>query len=217
MRATLGGASAHGVLVHHAATHPDFRRRGLLAQAIEGLAGRTHESGASFAIAVVNQNSVETFVGTGGFTALRPLSVRLALGPLALRDAAEAPLDFAPQHDRAWLAWRLAASGAGYAIRRRGARVEIWGNSGLLGIPVLLGDASADAVEPHLPTSAPRSPLRLWVGRDAARRIAAPLAIELPLALRPSPLHLVFRPLAPGATTPRPDRLRFEALDFDAW
>jgi hypothetical protein len=48
MRATLGGASAHGVLVHHAATHPDFRRRGLLAQAIEGLAAartsRAHRS-----------------------------------------------------------------------------------------------------------------------------------------------------------------------------
>jgi hypothetical protein len=217
LRATLRGAAVTGVLVHHAATHAAFRRRGLLLQAIEALLARAHDAGAAFALAVVNRNSVRAFVGAGGFVALQPLTVRLALGSLRLGAPAESPVDFAPHHDPGWLAWRLAAPGARYAVRRSGPCAEIWSDSGLFGVPVLLGDVPSDAVASRLPDFASRSPLRLWAGRDPARRLAAPLSVALPLALRPSPLHLVFRPLEAGGVVPAPDRVRFDGLDFDAW
>jgi hypothetical protein len=217
LRATFGGRTSTGILIHHAATHPEFRRRGLLGRAIDALAASARAAGAAFAVAVLNQNSVSTFLGRGGFAALRPLSARLAFGPLELREAAPRPLDCVPLRDPDWLAWRLAAPGARYAIRRRGRRTEIWADSGVLGIPVLLGDAPADAIDARLTAFASRTPLRLWVGRDPDGRLAAPLSIDLPLALRPSPLHLVFRPLAEGAAAPAPERIRFDALDFDAW
>jgi hypothetical protein len=217
MRATFRGVDVSGILIHHAATHADFRRRGLLARAIEALVEGARAGGAAFAVAVVNDRSVRTFVGAGGFARLGPLAARLALGALGLRAAGAAgpPPDFEPRRDPAWLAWRLAAPGSCYAARCGGAGAEVWTDSGTAGIPVLLGDAPLAATE-ALPRFHSRMPLRLWVGRDAARRLAAPLAVDLPLRLRPSPLHLVFRPLG-SAAPPAPDRVRFDALDFDAW
>lgn len=217
-RVREGTDPVHGVLVHHAATHPEHRGRGLLVQLVEAMLARAAATGAAFAVAVVNQNSVGAFVKRLGFTALRPLSVRIGLGPLPRRDPAGAPPpEFEPVRSPEWLAWRLAPPGRPYRMRSAGERCEIWADSGLLGTPILIGEAPAAAIREPLPAFASRSPLRAWAGLDPARRFRGTLHAELPLALRPSPLHFVFRALAAGVVPPAPDRVRFDALDFDAW
>ena len=217
-RLRAGGAPAPGILVHHAATDPAFRGRGLLVQLVEAAAARAAAAGAAFAVAVVNQNSFRAFVERLGFTAVRPLSVRVGVGPLPRRGPGAPPPDFEPVRDPAWLAWRLAAPGSPYRERRRAGVCELWADSGLFGIPVLVGEVEdAAAAGLRLPPFAALSPLRAWVGVDGARRFRARPYVELPLRLRPSPLQLVFRPLAPGVVPPAPERVRFEAIDFDAW
>ena len=217
-RVREGADPVRGALVHHAATHPEYRGRGLLVQLVEAMLARAAETGAAFAVAVVNQNSVGAFVNRLGFTALRPLSVRIGLGPLPRRDpTGSPPPDFEPMRSPEWLAWRLAPPGRPYRMRRAGEACEIWADSGLLGTPILIGEAPAAAIAEPLAAFASRSPLRAWAGLDPARRFRGTLHAELPLALRPSPLHLVFRALAAGVVPPAPDRVRFDALDFDAW
>jgi hypothetical protein len=166
----------------------------------------------------VNRNSFRAFVDRLRFAAVRPLSVRVGVGPLPRRDPASPTAAFEPVRDPAWLAWRLAAPGSPYSARRRAGRCELWGDSGLLGIPMLLGEEpDVGSALPRLRPFATRSPLRAFVGLDPARRFGARPYAELPVRLRPSPLQLVFRPLAPGVEPPAPGRVRFEALDFDAW
>lgn len=208
---------ARGLLIHHAATDAAFRRRGLLVQLVEAALAHGRASGAAFAIAVVNQNSVHAFVHKLGFAALGPLDVRVAIGSPRPRAADAAGLDFAPLHDDAWLAWRLAPPGAPYRTRRRGDAIEIWGDSGILGIPILLGEESAARSAIAWPAERVRPLVHAFAGLDPVRRRGALRSLPVPLAVRPSPLHLVFRPLADGIRAPRAGAIRFDALDFDAW
>ncbi|MCU0668856.1 MAG: GNAT family N-acetyltransferase [Myxococcota bacterium] len=216
-RLAADAAPARGILVHHAATSAAFRRRGLLVRLVEAALAHAHGSGAAFAVAVVNQNSVDAFVRKLGFAALGTLDVRVALGPPPARDARAIALDFEPVHDAAWLAWRLAPPGSPYRTRLRGDAIEVWGDSGILGIPVLLGEEPAARRGLAWPAPITRPLAHAWAGLDPLRRHRALLSLPVPLALRPSPLHLVFRPLAVGVRTPRAGAIRFEALDFDAW
>lgn len=205
-----------GVLIHHAATDEAFRGRGLLVDLIDATLDRAASKGATFAVAVLNANSFHAFVRRAGFTALGPLSVRVGLGAVPARDPNGVSPTFEPAHDAAWLAWRLAAPGSPYRARPRSTGVELWADSGAFGIPVLIGEADAETVE-HLPPRATRSPLRAFVGLDAARAFRGSAYLSVPLRLRPSPLQLVFRPLAPTVVPPDPGHVRFEAIDFDAW
>lgn len=216
-RLAAGAPPERGVLIHHAATDTAFRGRGLLVALIEAAVSRAAAAGAAFAVAVLNANSFHAFVRRAGFTALGPLSVRVGMGALPARDPSASRPDFECERDPAWLAWRLAAPGAPYRSRRRRAGVEIWADSGSFGIPVLLADAADAAAAERLRSFAPRAPLRTFVGLDPARRFRRSAYVEVPLRLRPSPLQLVFRPLAPAVVAPEPTRVRFEALDFDAW
>jgi GNAT superfamily N-acetyltransferase len=216
-RLAAGAPPARGVLIHHAATDAAFRGRGLLVELIEAALSRAAAVGAEFAVAVLNANSFHAFVRRAGFTALGPLSVRVGVGPLPLRDPAAPRPDFEPVREPAWLAWRLAAPGSPYRARRRSTGFELWADSGSFGIPVLVGEEADAAAGERLQPFAARSPLRSFVGLDAARRFRGTAYVELPLRLRPSPLQLVFRPLAPAVVSPDPARVRFEALDFDAW
>jgi hypothetical protein len=200
-----------GILVHHAATAPAYRGRGLLVRAIEALLARAAEEGAAFAVAVLNANSFPGFVRRAGFTALGPLSVRVGVGEPPPRDAS-ARIAFETVRDAAWLAWRLAPPGSPYRARA----AEVWRPAAAFGIPVLLGTTPEGAAR-ALPRFAPRTPLRAFVGLDPARRFGGRAYVDVPLRFRPSPLELVFRPLAPGLAPPARASVRFEALDFDAW
>ncbi len=204
-----------GVLVQHAATDASHRRRGLLGDLTERMLARASDDGASFAIAVLNRHSLGVFLDRLGFHNLQPLSVRFGIGalPPSQRDTLE--MEFAPLHEPEWLAWRLAVPGNVYREQRSGGLRTLWADSEILGTPVLLGDLPASA--PALPPLTTRSPLRAWVGRDPGRRFGGRPYLPVPLAIRPSPLHLVFRSLSTEITVPRAKRLRFEAIDFDAW
>jgi hypothetical protein len=80
---------------------------------------------------------------------------------------------------------------------------------------VLRMEIASGAVDlPDLPR-ADRAPLRLWLGRRADA--AAVGGVSIPMRLRPSPLELIHRSLDERTPTPDPDRIHFEALDFDAY
>lgn len=218
LRARIAGSAEpqRGLLVHHAATRAAFRGRGLLVALVEAALARGVAAGAAFAVAVVNRNSFGAFTKRLGFAPLRPLSVRLGPGRLPARDPSGPPPAFETVRDPDWLAWRLAPPVAPYRVERCDGRAVVWADSGTARIPVALAEADADAL-PALAPFGGFAPLRLWVGRDAARRFRPRPWLELPLALRPSPLQLVFRPLDPAVPVPAAEHVRFEAIDFDAW
>jgi len=213
LRARLFGDCVRGVLSLNAATHPNVQRSGVYFE----LARRTYElareQGCSFGIAVTNDRSTPGFVKQVGFERLRSLEARLGLAsPRGVPGAPEAEVE------RIWdqrsAAWRLACPTRRYALRSRGDELQVEGETGVPGIRVVLGTLPRDLCkEARSRVGLGARPLRLWIGCDPALRV--PASLPIPMRLRASPLHLIFKDLTGQDRQPDPGRVRWHALDFD--
>jgi hypothetical protein len=213
LRARLFGECVRGVLSLNAATHPSAQRSGVYFE----LARRTYElaseQGYSFGIAVTNDRSTPGFVKRVGFDRLGSLEARLGLAsPRGVPGAPEAELE------RIWdersAAWRLACPTRHYALRSRGDTLQVEGETGVPGIRVVLGALPRDlCAEAPDPVWLGTRPLRLWIGCDPA--LCVPASLPIPMRLRASPLHLIFKDLTGRDRRPDPGRIRWHALDFD--
>ncbi|HYO58518.1 hypothetical protein, partial [Archangium sp.] len=121
--------------------------------------------------------------------------------------------------DRELLAWRLANPSRAYRLRQRGESVRVEAPTGKAGIQAILGDFPRPLCPTSLEHTAPFSPnpVRLWLGIDPSRRFQRSLYPPIPERLRPSPLNLIYRDLSGKRPSLDVSRLRFRALDFDAY
>ncbi len=229
LRARIQGEIDRGVIVGNVATDPSLAGRGLFTRLLEAGLELATSRGFGFAVAVPNAQSVGAFVKRTGFTALGPLDARIAIGSPP-PPSAPAQLDF----ERTWscrsLRWRLEHPGGHYGWHQRKGRLVVTADTGKLGIRVELASLDPAELEPLGESislgeremgkaSGPlsRLPVHLYVGLDPRRHWRARPAINLPLRMRPAPLHLVVRDLK---GTQRPfvrETTLFRAIDFDAY
>ncbi|ATB28447.1 GNAT family N-acetyltransferase [Melittangium boletus] len=217
VRARVDGRLERGVLSLNTATHPDHQGKKLFTRLAEATYEEAAAQGYSFVIGVANANSTPGFTRKLGFQLLAPLEARLGVGPLP-------PLDetFTPGFEVSWdlttLAWRLGNPSRAYRVRMHGPSSQVEASTGRYGIQALLGEfpsalcpARGDGALPVL------NPVRLWLGLEPGRRFSRSLYQTLPERLRPSPLNLIYRDLTGKRPSLDVTRLRFRALDFDAY
>lgn len=214
-RARHHGVEELGVQPQHAVTDPGHRGRGLFVSLVGMVLERAAAAGYRFAVMPANAASFPLFVQRLGFRPVRPLDVRVGVGPLPQpRDEPAVGLDF----ERVWsaeaLAWRLARPDLPYRALRGRDRARIFSTS-VAGIPVELGSYPLAHVPESLPAASPWHPLRAWIGLDPRRRWWGRPFVNVPLRLRPAPLHLVFRDLTDAGRRLDPDRVRADMLDYD--
>lgn len=215
IEARLFGKPARGVMSLNAGTHPDHHRKGLYFRAARLTYDLAREQGYDFGISVTNANSTRGFIRHVGFHLVRPLDARLGIGPVGRRSES-AEVDIERNWTPETLAWRLAHPLNGYRYEQRGERTVVLGPAGKAGIQVILGELGPGQVPTGLDNaSLGINPLRLWVGIDPDLSPAWPPYIDLPLALRPSPLNLIFCDLTGKGRTLDPARVRWTGLDFD--
>jgi GNAT superfamily N-acetyltransferase len=197
------------------ATHPDHKGRGLFTRLAERTFALAKDDGVSEIIGIANSSSMPGFVSRLGFTACGPLEARLVWGV-----PRHAPDPARPSWQREWepesLRWRVRNPRSRYRVETRSGWRSILAATGWPGIQALLRvEIASGAVDlPDLPRAA-RAPIRLWLGRRADA--AAVGGVSIPKRLRPSPLEVIHRSLDERMSPPDPDRLHFEALDFDAY
>lgn len=214
--ARIAGREARGLLSLHTATHPDYRGRGLFPQLAEATYRAGADAGFEFVVGVANAASTQGFTGRLGFQLVRPLDVRAGFGAAAAPVAA-GEMDFERVWDEPALSWRLSCPARSYRRAGDPSRPVLYAPTGRLGIWVELDRPPEGAsVRALQPLRAPH-PLRLWIGLDPARAWAGSSYLTLPMRLRPSPLHLIFRDLTGAERRLDADRVRFAALDFDAY
>jgi hypothetical protein len=165
-----------------------------------------------FAVAVSNASSTPAFLRKLDFQLVRPLEAKLGVG------ASPPPeRDVTPCFQRLWsseaLAWRVRTPGRRYGIR--GDTLLASGAAPGVAAELVRLDASAEDLGPM--PAPPRTPLRLWVGIDPRRDWSRSRYLDIPGRLRPSPLNLVYRPLGEQRAPLDPDRVRIDAIDFDAY
>lgn len=215
-RAHVNGAPAPVLLSLNTATHPAHQGKGLFTR----LAALTYQAGAELGYhgvyGVANANSTPGFVRKLDFQLVRPLEARLGIGRLPAGRGG--PVSFRRVWDQASLGWRAGCPGQPLQARRRG---RLWQFQAPAFGKLLPAYAELDAArlpgQLALPgAGAAWSPLRLFLGlrpdADGGYRGYA----SIPRRLRPSPLNLIYLPLAGGGRLD-PGAIDFSFLDFDAY
>jgi GNAT superfamily N-acetyltransferase len=215
IRASVRGAQEKGLVTQHAATHPDYRGRKLFFQLADRAMEEAENAGYGFALALANANSLHGFTLRLGFQRLRALDVKVGVGPTPAAGRGES--DFHRVWDGPTLAWRLRCPSVHYAQQVRGSRTTVYAPGGFLGVWVELGTYPTELVPPDLPRIRGWNPVRVWMGFDAERDWRRSAYVDLPIRLRPAPLHFTLRDLSGRARVFRAEEIHFRALDFDAY
>lgn len=218
IRVQLDGRACKGLLSLNTATHPLHQGKGLFTKLADATYQYAAAQGYELVVGVANANSTPGFTRKLGFQLVSPLEARLGVGPLPSQDP-RFTSEFEVLWDRELLAWRLANPSRAYRLRPRGDSVRVEAPTGKAGIQAILGDFPRQLTPTSLERTAPFSPnpMRLWLGIDPSRRFQRSLYPPIPERLRPSPLNLIYRDLSGKRPSLDVSRLRFRALDFDAY
>jgi len=213
--ARLEGVPVRVMLSLNTATHPRFQGKGLFTQ----LAERTYEVGAGAGMAAVygvaNANSTPGFTRKLGFQLVAPLHARIGVGALLRNGAVGAPAAFERSRSIAALQWRSTSPWSSLHWRVDGDTAQCFA-------PAVRGLVSAydefpAAMAQGLRASVARpAPLRLFLGLVPQGELSA-LYAGIPSRLRPSPLNLIYKPLATTVQCIATEGARISFIDFDAY
>lgn len=218
--ARVGSQEMKVLLSLNTATHPDYQGKGLFTQ----LAERTYAAGAALGYdcvyGVANANSTPGFLRKLKFQLVGPLRAMVGFGCLGVDFSKMDGVQFRRSWSSATLAWRCASPVNPVIARNKGDRA-------LFLAPALLGgmcmaaaeircEEGVDATNLVLKTGL-ASPLRLFIGLIPPEAQRRALYVDIPKALRPSPLNLIYRSLSGRLESVDPSAVFLNFLDFDAY
>jgi GNAT superfamily N-acetyltransferase len=215
-RLSLEGRERLGLLSINTATDPNFQGRGLFTLLARSVIERAQERGFACIYGIANANSTPGFVRKLGFNLVEQLRAAVGVGHGYCADFSRAAADARLRREWTGLDIEWRAKNPANPLRSYAAGVdstEIRAKTSTIGIEVA-------AVVPGRWASGPRALPRplLFLGAVPSATRRRGLYLEVPAALRPSPLNLIYRRLQPDA----PDRLGageslISFLDFDAF
>jgi hypothetical protein len=205
------GRIVKGLLSLNTVTHPMHQGKGLFLELAEKTYGAAASSGFEFVIGIANQNSTHGFVNKLGFYLVGRLDAKLGLGNIQYFNK---PIyDFERCWDKASLEWRLSNPQFQYEIKRE----NILATTGKLGIKAMIGKFSSEILS-GLPSSDLGTDfLKLWIGTDPNINWKGSFYFSIPEKLKPAPLNLIFKDLSGKGRNIDLSKVRFQAMDFDAY
>jgi len=216
VRLVVDGVAERGLLSLNTATHPKWQGQGLFTR----LANRTYEAAArdgyGSIYGVANANSTHGFVRKLGFQLVRPLRAMVGVGSLRFDvPSAIALAGFSRLWSPEALAWRC-ANPVNTVSMRRGRGGERWF---FARGPAPLAPAYAELPPGDGQEAArtPAAPARLYLGLAPSAAGGLGRYVDIPNALRPSPLNFIYKDLTGRQRQLDPDSAFFSFLDFDAY
>jgi GNAT superfamily N-acetyltransferase len=209
--AVIDGTPTRGLLSLNTATDPEYQGRGLFTRLAEATYEAGRAAGYAFVIGVANANSTPGFLRRLAFQHVAPLQAGVLLR--APRRFEPATLQFRGDWRDDLLAWRLANPAGRYVVARHGELIGVWSATQLplIHCGAFLPGGSALPLQARGPLGA-----TLFIGLEPRWRLAGFLPI--PERSRPSPLNLIWRPLADGVPRElRADATALNFLDFDPY
>lgn len=198
------------------ATHPGYEGKGLFTALVEESFGAARGRGCTFLSGVGNQHSTPLFVRKWGFQSICTLDVKLGVGPIPESRAGD-ECELMRIWDAPSIAWRLQHPVKPYHVEYKDGIGHLYAPAGKPGIWVQVGAFPAHLLPNHLPPLRTQSPLRLFIAADKSRDWSRSLYVDVPVRLRPSPLHLLFHDLTDQKRRFNPSRVRYDVFDFDAY
>ena len=211
------GEQIRGLLSLNTATHKHHRGKKLFTM----LAEKTYESGLSqgydFVVGVANANSTPGFVKNLGFELISPLDVKFGIG--RHNSVIAEDYDYSRFWDKKSLTSRLSNPKLQYEILKQKEYSVIFAKAGKRGIHAILGTFLNDVLPDNISIKSKSkfSSINIWMGLDRQLRWQGRCYFNFPNRFKPSPLNLIFRDLTGKNRIPKPEQIRFMALDFDAY
>lgn len=214
--ASIDGRSVRVMLSLNTATDPDFQGRGLFTRLAEATYALGAAQGIEAVYGVANANSTPGFLRKLGFTLVRPLDALVGLGRLCAHER-DGDVAFRRRWSEATLRWRVSNPARPYRLAALGdGRMAALASTGWPGLRAWDEIDTPPGMRPpssgiYLPT------VHLHLGLRPASWSRRSTWMPIPHRLRPSPLNMIFRPLAPGVRAPAADSVVLGQLDFDAF
>ena len=212
--ARVHGVEERGLLSLNTATHPVHQGKGLFTKLANATYAHAKEQGFGFVVGVANASSTHGFIKKLGFQLVSPLRAMVGVGPLPYRDQ-QAMVEYERVWSDAAVRWRLAHPSYSYSLKRSGEQRMLLSERSQFGARYVLGSFPSDRFDGCAPEETGSVRMKAWIGLDPSMRWGGSLYMNVPMRFRPSPLNLIFKDLSGKARSLNPDRVRFQAMDFD--
>lgn len=212
----LNGKIEKALLSLNTATHPRYQGKGLFTKLAEMTYQTAADQGFDCVYGVANANSTPGFLRKLGFQLVQPLNAKVGIGSLGI-DFQKASIN--TQFERVWtpesLTWRC--GNPGNQISRFSMSDRIGFHASAFGriLPAYTELSKIDHYDSG--DASLVSPFRLFLGLVPDQACNFVGYANIPQRLRPSPLNMIFRPLAQSRTLLEAGHMSFSFLDFDAY
>ena len=212
--ARVHGVEERGLLSLNTATHPVHQGKGLFTKLANATYAHAKEQGFGFVVGVANASSTHGFIKKLGFQLVSPLRAMIGIGQLPYRDA-KASADYERVWSDAAIRWRLSHPAYGYALKRSGDQRMLLSERTQFGARFVLGAYPTERFDGSAPAENGSVRMKAWIGLDPSMRWSGSMYLNVPMRFRPSPLNLIFKDLTGKDRKLDPDRVHFQAMDFD--
>jgi len=212
LQAELFGKTEKGLLSLNTATHEKHRGKGLFTRLATATYEQAAKEGYSFVVGVANANSTHGFTKKLDFQLVAPLRAMVGLGGFKQVNSKKT-LDFKPRWTSEKMAWRTAHPAHKYSRYSNGRQEFILSDTVMKGFQFML------STNKNIPSTMLQDgivPLRkAYIGLDPDMKWRGTLFFNVPKRFRQAPLNLIFRDLTGEQRQLNPDKVRFQAMDFD--
>lgn len=217
--ALVFGRPVRILLSLNTATHPSFQGKGLFTKLAEATYERGSQMGFGAVYGVANANSTPGFLRKLGFALVRPLDALVGFGRIDPGEPAPAAeVSFRRLWSAESLRWRMSNPVRPYRmIQLDKRRVGAYAPTGRLGFYAWDELTAPPGMDAERARASLRPLLRLHLGLRPASWRRPATWVPIPQRLRPSPLNLIYRPLAARIAAPADDSIVLGQLDFDAF
>ncbi|MGZ4033245.1 MAG: GNAT family N-acetyltransferase [Bacteroidia bacterium] len=212
MIAIVFGKEEKGLLSLNTATHPEHQGKKLFTTLAEMSYRSAAEQGYGFVVGVANGNSTHGFINKLGFQLIGKLDAKLGFGKIKFKDNKD-DIEFEKSWTEQSLRWRLANPENKYKIKNN----KIYSVTDKMGIEAILFNAEKKYPLTNNNVSTGFRPMKLWIGIDNAVDWKRSFYFNIPDKMRPSPLNFIFKDLTTKNRTLDNNKVKFDAIDFDAY
>lgn len=212
MKGILFSKEEKGLLSLNTATHPDHQGQKLFTTLAQMSYKAAAEQGYGFVIGVANANSTHGFTAKLGFQLVGKLDAKLGFGKLVFKEKIS-DADFSTIWNEPSLKWRIANPETNYKISDN----KIYSATDKPGIEAILFDTDSGSTLKNNNVGIGFRPIKLWIGINNSIDWKRSFYFNVPDKMRPSPLNFIFKDLTSLNRKLNFDRVKFTALDFDAY
>lgn len=214
----IEGVTSRSMLSLNTATHPDHQGKGLFTRLANATYEAATDQGISAVYGIANANSTPGFVRKLGFQLVKPLEAQVGWGALAVDwDRVNAHMTFQRDWNESNLSWRMNNPKNLICTRQSSDCRQFFAQAKGWFLP-----AYAELGLAQVPPKENKSRIHRWAPRlylgllpEGARGHSG--YMNIPQAMRPSPLNFVYRSLSNLPKNLDGAGLHISFMDFDAY